>query len=678
MNLVDKLKKLQINSNVTLQDGAQYVRIYDFTDPKILNWNTARSDTQILERVDVIEKLRELLAFIISKSMNVQIEITPQFSLQLEERLIAELAFLPPAYGLRNIHLHTDHEGEIVTRQNHNQHIVTLVRGRTPNKHQSLMWQSPFFMNTKLKRARYHLMQLIKRVYPVDLIPMHEFRPMNNATTKRLNSEFYAPATRSMTRAVKRSREPIRAFDTLPKSINEAGEWVFQRAKTGMVTVEQIFTETDGAFLIGTTLKVCDMKVLPMKAQAELSNQMVAPSYDYARLLAMKAGYELVRFIYYSSDAFADTKSFTTVSGQFGSFIAYSFGKQVEVKTGMPSKTMTIHTENDGTISSINSSSTGWLRKIILTGRVEFTFMPESGYAAFLSKPVVYSTADKKTSWRLHEKRIQLLSLDMGTNKPVLVAALGKVGEVLSSALSARNMNFYSQNGVIEEVQLQGTSRISIAITSNGNLIQNGDVKSQLSVMQGVQWRDSPGSFSVESESIISIPNGHLFEDSNVSITAYYTHLLKGNDDHSWLKLPKNTPIALVRWASVLPSPEGTPTPSISTHSDSTWSWHRPYRLVIIPEAGTKILPLNKHIQRNHFKEIVLLPGLMKLIRKLPNPTQMNIESYLVSFTTPFALGYGIRSGNPGKVFVIMAASDETLESCFAEQQLELIDRIPP
>lgn len=84
--------------------------------------------------------------------------------------------------------------------------------------------------------------------------------------------------------------------------------------------------------------------------------------------------------------------------------------------------------------------------------------------------------------------------------------------------------------------------------------------------------------------------------------------------------------------ASSLPTEKGTPVPSISTHTSMKWMWHRPYKLIILAENGSRIFPLNKYTRRikGHL-ETVLLPGTMYLVRKLSdfNPNQ---ETYLVRF----------------------------------------------
>lgn len=161
-----------------------------------------------------------------------------------------------------------------------------------------------------------------------------------------------------------------------------------------------------------------------------------------------------------------------------------------------------------------------------------------------------------------------------------------------------------------------------------------------------------PGSFSVESDAIKRLRDGvYVFQDdAHVSITRFYYARMAARDP--FLVAPPGEPHALVRWSSTLPTTEGTVVPSVSTHTWSKWRWGRPHRLVIVPEPGTRLIPIDKHYRNTDFMEMVLMPGVMKLVRRLDD------GSYLVHYSTPYALGFG--KGPDKRTYVLMAKDVET------------------
>lgn len=228
----------------------------------------------------------------------------------------------------------------------------------------------------------------------------------------------------------------------------------------------------------------------------------------------------------------------------------------------------------------------------------------------------------------------------------------------------------YAVKGKDPDFFMQFRSRVFVPLTTPGpDRDLNRDqiaITPQISRMaqiidSGTAFKD-PGSFSVETDSIVTVrTNVFTFIDSPVSISRVYFEGMIEKDP--FLVLPPDVPIALVRWSSTLPSADGTPVPSMSTHTWSEWSWVRPYKLIIIPEPGTRLIPLGKYVigfREGFFMEMVLMPGKMRWIRQLGNDAQGR-EQHLVSYSTPYAIGFG-RGASDGRTHVVMADDLKAVE----------------
>lgn len=251
----------------------------------------------------------------------------------------------------------------------------------------------------------------------------------------------------------------------------------------------------------------------------------------------------------------------------------------------------------------------------------------------------------------------------------------GRLEPGIENFYSTRNGDMYELRGQDKDFYAQSRSGIVVPISKPGplthDLTQNTSQRATVKniVKRNPRGLQYPGSFSVESDSIRTLRKGvYMFKDHYyVSITRFYHARMLDNDP--LLVLPENKKIALIRWSSTLPSKEGTAVPSISTHTWSGWTWHRPYKLVILPEPGTRLIPIDKHYMNHDFMEVVLMPGMMKLIRKLDD------GSYLVHYSTPYDIGFGI--GPDNRTHVLMATGMETVKSEMAAQSISVEGLIP-